>query len=516
MVGMLVVQGVSVSKSAADQTRRKFLKGAFTAAGAMAIAPVLVQDGLGAARSADRPHQGGPKPLKADVNSPTNPEGGVFFDGALGADGKAFMDKARQQIEKVRKGDFTVHVVGPDGKPVAGHAQVKLLWHEFKWGGLLAGAGFPGSDTPAQSKALGVMDELFSLVGVANNWKTVEPVRGGALHWEQTDKGVGWAKEHGKSMRIHCLIYDFQPEIPVWCNQIKSEQEWWPLIENHIRAVAERYGDVVNEYNVINEMIMHKDWEPTHNPAFPALSNPVNSARILGLARKYLPHATLVSLEQNYTTPSPENAPFREVLAFQKKLLELGAPVDVIGNQGHFFAGWGAKDDMPFYVGHKTGGPGAFSMKQIGEGLDMLAALGKPIHITEFHPPSRNANRPDPQPYLTPEETAAWLSNYMTLVFSKPYIHELIYYNIIDGFAGAAIDGGLVTRDGTLKPTYYAMRKLLKEDWSTRWDGELSAGSSAFRGFYGRYEVAVDGYQPSQFSIGANDPHTIKVSLKTR
>ena len=144
----------------------------------------------------------------------------------------------------------------------------------------------------------------------------------------------------------------------------------------------------------------------------------------------------------------------------------------------------------------------------------MLAALGKPIHITEFHPPSRNASRPDPQPYLTPEETAAWLTNYMTLVFSKPYIHELIYYNIIDGDAGAAIDGGLVTKGGELKPTYYAMRKLLKDEWTTKWAGKLPTGTAAFRGFYGSYGVTAEGYAPAEFSLNAADAHEVTVTLK--
>jgi len=468
-----------------------------------------------AARAAEMPQKkGGAKPVKSSLTPPATPQDGVFFDGAPGTDGKAFMDGARQQIDQVRKGNFIVHLKDAAGKPYKGSAQINLQHLEFKWGGLLAGAGYPGPSTPAQTAALKVMDELFSIVGVADNWKAVEPVRGGPLNWEQTDDGVAWAKAHGKEMRIHCLVYDFQPDAPNWRSEVKSQAEWWPLIDTHIRQVAERYGNDVGEYNVINEMVMHKDWEAKENPTFPALSDPANSARVMQIARKYLPKATLVSLEQNYTTPDPGNTQFREVLAFQKKMLALGAPTDVIGNQGHFFAGWSTSDDEPFYKGNKTGGPGAFNMKQIGDGLDMLAALGKPIHITEFHPPSRNASRPDPQPYLTPEETAAWLTNYMTLVFSKPYIHELIYYNIIDGDAGAAIDGGLVTKGGELKPTYYAMRKLLKDEWTTKWAGKLPTGTAAFRGFYGSYGVTAEGYAPAEFSLNAADAHEVTVTLK--
>ena len=435
-----------------------------------------------------------------------------FFDGA-GEDGKAVMQEARARIEKIRKGDFKVRLEGPDGSPLAGRADVQLLRHEFQWGGLLMGAGFEApADSPSRVQALKVVEELFSTAGVANSWKATQPTRRGPMQWKMTDDMVAWANARGMDLRTHCLIYNFYPSIPAWYDTVKTTEEWWPLIENRIRTVAERYGNAIGEYNVINEMLMNRAWAAANNPKFPRLSDPAVGARIFQIARKYLPHATLVTLEAPYATMNASNTFFKEVFDYDAALLKLGAPVDVIGFQGHYFA----TGDMPFQVGNSKGGPGAFTMKSIGEGLDHLATLGKPIHITEFHPPSRSSKRDDPQPRLSPEETAAWAANYLTLVFSKPYIEQLIYYNIIDGTAGRAIDGGLVTKAGKLKLTYYAVRKLLKDEWNTHWQGEPAGGAIALRGFFGRYVVQVDGYEPATFWLRAKGEREIIVRLAPR
>ena len=70
--------------------------------------------------------------------------------------------------------------------------------------------------------------------------------------------------------------------------------------------------------------------------------------------------------------------------------------------------------------------------------------------------------RKGPQPRFNEEEIAAWEVNYYTLIFSKPYIHQLTRWFVVDGHGGNALDGGLITVKGRKKPNYYALRKLIK------------------------------------------------------
>jgi hypothetical protein len=168
-------------------------------------------------------------------------------------------------------------------------------------------------------------------------------------------------------------------------------------------------------------------------------------------------------------------------------LLAAGAPIDVVGHQAHFYA----SGSMPFSEGHAASGKGAFSMAILEQGLDALAGIGKPIHITEFSAPSRNNKRWGPQPRLSDEEVAAWQNNYYTLAFSKPYVRQITRWFVIDELGGRGVDAGLITKSGDLKPAYGSLKRLLNTDWHTTWSGAADDGVVAFRGFHGTYEIVT-------------------------
>jgi len=420
----------------------------------------------------------------------------AFFDGVDEAS-RPVMEEARRRIENIRKGDFTLRFVDRKGKAVSGRAEISLLNHEFQFGANLCPVTRLPAGNPARETALEVIDELFNLVRVGHFWSVEEPERGGPLNWEATDRDVKWALDHGKETRYHCLIYNMHYALPLWFREVKTTEEWWPLIEKRIKDVAARYREVIPEYDLINEMLMNLKWADKNNPTFPTLRDPATGARIFHIADRYLPEAKLAALETHLCTL--QNPHYRNFFEYYRRLLELGAPVDVLGFQGHFY-GAGA---MPISEGHPRGGPGAFTMKAISDCLDHLATLGKPVHITEYNPPSRMKNRPGPQPGLSDEEIAAWTVNYHTLIFSKPYIDQLTRWFVIDGRGGNALDGGLVTVDGKKKANYHALKKLLKESWSTNWEGELKDGKASFRGFFGKYEAKIPGFETAVFELNA-------------
>ncbi|OPX28296.1 MAG: hypothetical protein B1H08_06175 [Candidatus Omnitrophica bacterium 4484_171] len=435
--------------------------------------------------------------------------GSFCFDGVDEAS-KPVMEEARRRIERIRKGTFSITFVDESGAPVTASARIRLVRHQFQFGANLSPVLRLPSDHPARRVALEVIDELFSLVRVGHFWSIEEPKRGGPLNWAPTDEEVEWALAHHKQMRYHCVIYNMYYAVPKWYKQIKSEEAWWPLIEKRIRDVASKYGRIIYEYDIINEMIMNLKWADKHNPLFPTLADPKNAAKILNIADKYLPQAKLVMLETHLCTL--KNPHYRKVYKYYRQVIEEGAPVDVIGFQGHFYGG----GRMPISRGHPQAGEGAFTMKVISDCLDNLAALGKPIHITEYNPPSRMKKRQGPQPRLMDKEIAAWTVNYYTLIFSKPYIHQLTRWFVVDGCGGNAIDGGLVTVEGKKKPNYYALKKLLKSTWNTKWQGRLEGGRVKLRAFFGEYEASVSGYRPVKFNLYSHMPRRVVVHLTKR
>jgi endo-1,4-beta-xylanase len=430
----------------------------------------------------------------------------VAFDGVDEAS-KPVMREARERIEKIRKGNFTIKFVDETGIPINDHADISLVHHEFQFGANLCPVTRLPKNHPARKVALQVIDELFSLVRVGHFWSIEEPKRGGPLNWKPTDADVEWALSHVKDMRYHCVIYNMYYAVPKWYKKIETTEDWWPLIEKRIKDVAKKYGQTIHEYDLINEMIMNLKWANKHNPIFPTLGNPGNAARMFRIGERYLPDAKLVMLETHLCTL--KNRHYQNFYRYYKKVLDLGAPVDVLGFQGHFYGG----AQMPISEGHPQAGPGAFTMKVISDGLDHLATLGKPIHITEYNPPSRMKRRKGPQPRLDAEEIAAWTVNYHSLVFSKPYIHQLTRWFVVDEHGGNAQDGGLVTVDGRKKPNYYALRKLLKQTWTTTWKGSLREGEASFRGFFGKYQVKVPGYKSVKFTLYSKEKRKRVVRL---
>ena len=56
-----------------------------------------------------------------------------LFDG-VDESGRVVMKKARQEIERVRKGDFEVRFRTADGQPVQGTVELHHVSHEFRFG----------------------------------------------------------------------------------------------------------------------------------------------------------------------------------------------------------------------------------------------------------------------------------------------------------------------------------------------------------------------------------------------
>jgi GH35 family endo-1,4-beta-xylanase len=432
---------------------------------------------------------------------------GQSFDGVDDAS-RPVMEQARQRIEAIRKGDFRVRLVDNVGKPVSGSASVRLTRHAFRFG--VSAYGVPRLAEAARRQTLEVMDELFNTVTIANYWHENEPTRNGERNWKDSDWMVEWATAHGKTMRFHAMFYLW----PKWATEVEDTAEWWRIMDARVRAVAERYGKRIHEYDILNEVasrawVWNKEKDPLRDSlVFPHFVETANGARCFEIARRYLPDAELVDNDQAVATPSNDAVNLH--LKYNRALLAAGAPIDVFGQQAHFFA----SGQMPFQEGHAAAGKGAFTMAMLDQGFDCMGSLGKPVHITEFSPPSRDKTRTGPQPRLSDEEVAAWQVNYYMLAFSKPFVHEITRWFVVDELGGRGMDAGVITKDGKLKPSYYALRKLINQTWSTSWKGAVRSGEVAFRGFYGEYEVVMPGYRPARFSAqpGASEPVVVERS----
>lgn len=436
-----------------------------------------------------------------------------FFDGVDDEESRAVMVRARERIESIRKGDLQVRFIDSQGASINAAARINLVRHDFLFGTALTHVlNLKPGDAfyPARSTSLEVAKELFNTVTINCHWGENQITKDGQFDWSVTDQNIQWAIENGFRPRMHALIYMNESYTPKWKNAVVSTNEWWELIDKWIQAVAERYDDKYIEFDVINEMFIQEQWRKDNNPLFPVCTDPNTGARIFEIARKYLPNARLMPLDQSVPTLWPDNVPFQRYIKYCKELIYTGATVDAIGYQGHNYT-----SKPTFLEGNALAGPDAFRMKEVEKGFDLLASLGKPIHITEFNPPSRNSKNTNiDQARLSDEEVAAWTVNYYTLLFSKPYIGEITRWFVADLVGGRGLDAGLVTTSGVKKASYYALKKLLQETWASTWHGQLTNGTASMRAFYGEYTAQIEGYDTVSFSFSPNNKGVLEVIVR--
>jgi hypothetical protein len=139
--------------------------------------------------------------------------------------------------------------------------------------------------------------------------------------------------------------------------------------------------------------------------------------------------------------------------------------------------------------------------------VDRFARYGLPLHLTETSLVSGDL-MPAHIVDLNDHQVASWPStpegearqaddierHYRSLV-GHPSVEAITYWGITDAGAWLGAPIGLVRADGTPKPSYDALRRLVKEEW---WLGPTvlrtdDRGRVQVRGFRGDYRVDVRG-----------------------
>ena len=94
-----------------------------------------------------------------------------FYDGAIDSASKAVMAKAEQDIEKYRKGNFTLMLVDTNGKPVKNvKINAELDKHQFNFGTNLFRLSSLPDTSPLKETALQTIKDIFNEVVVCDYW----------------------------------------------------------------------------------------------------------------------------------------------------------------------------------------------------------------------------------------------------------------------------------------------------------------------------------------------------------
>ena len=389
------------------------------------------------------------------------------------------LEQADERIEKHRKVNATLRIIGADGKPLQSglFATIQQTRHQFLFGCnifKLDRCKTP-KDNAAYEKQFAA---LLNFATLPFYWWNYER-RQGEPEDGRTEQILQWCRKHKITTKGHPLAWNYVD--PPW---LPNEPNLAMQLQlRRISRCARKFKGDIDLWDVVNEAT-HYDREQIKKRA-PVLTEAIRKMGVeayvreaFRAARKANPNATL--LINDYRTDS---AYADKVIS--KLIDDNGWPLyDVIGIQSHMHGG-------------------CWSPKKTWETCERFAKFGKPLHFTETtlvsgeHGWDLRKKRNDPNfRWVSTSEgekhQAKQVAEFYRVLFSHPAVEAITWWDFTDQNAWQQAPAGLVRDDMTPKPAYHELMHLIKGRWWTTAGATVGPlGDARFRGFLGEYEVSV-------------------------
>jgi GH35 family endo-1,4-beta-xylanase len=236
-------------------------------------------------------------------------------------------------------------------------------------------------------------------------WGSVERTRD-VYNWSGVDAAYNYAKQHGIPFKEHTFVWGSQ--YPSWIDTL-SPADQRAEIEEWMRDFCTRYPDT-DLIDVVNEAT------PGHAPAGYAQSAYGDDwiIDVFRLARQYCPNSTLII--NDYNVLSWNTSQFIDMVT---PAVNAGV-IDAIGLQAHGLANW--------------------SLSDLTNKLNQVAALGLPIYISEYDVDVAD----DWQQRAVMEEQ-------FTLFYNHPSVAGITLWGYVVNSTWVE-NSGLIYSDGSFRP----------------------------------------------------------------
>jgi len=420
--------------------------------------------------------------------------GNLSVDEAI-AQEEQVLSGAKERIEQHRKGEVTLVIQAPNGKPIP-NAELTLTQtrHEFLFGcNIFRWGRIP--DPKREELYRERFAAIFNYATLPFYWAGYEWERGKPNH-EYIDRVVDWCQQHGITCKGHPLVWDHQASSPRWLPDDFAEIE--RLSTQRVRDIVKRFAGRIDIWDVVNE--------PTHlGPSGPNktkmaawgahLGAVAYTALHLKVAREANPKATL--LVNDYRIDEAYLKILQQLKDEEGRWL-----FDAVGIQSHMHGG-------------------VWSPQRTWQVCERFAQLGLPLHFTETTIVSGSPIGPGKWGQTTPEgeeRQAEATVRFYTILFSHPAVQAITWWDFSDDGAWMGAPAGWLRRDMSPKPVYERMLELIKGEWWTKASGKTdSKGTWRTRACYGDYELTVrtpDGRVSKQkLSVRKGADNSFKIRL---
>ena len=385
---------------------------------------------------------------------------------------------------KERMFNLEINILNRDGSPTSNcQVSVAQVNHQFMFGTAafdlvpLANGAYQGTDLRKANERAQKMLALCNTATLPFYWGQFEPLRGNP-RTDELKAAARWCLDHGMKVKGHPLCWHTLTAdwlLPLSNREILAAQT------KRIQREVSNFRGLIDMWDVINEAVIM--------PVFDKYDNGITRiCRELGrvqtvktmfeTARDTNPGATLL-INDFETSPAYDQ--------LVEECLNAGMKIDVIGIQSHMHQGW-------------------WGVEKTQEILERFSRFNLPLHFTETTLISGRLMPPeivDLNDYQvtdwpsTPEgeerQTREVMQHYQTL-FAHPLVESITWWDLSDGHWLNA-PAGLLRRDGTSKPAYDELLKLVKGEWwmPARQMTTDSAGILRLSGFPGDYAFSLNG-----------------------
>ncbi len=436
-----------------------------------------------------------PKP----ADDPMSPEYWAFWNDDV-------QKEIDDRIEKHRKSDYRLEI--QNVKP-GSTVKVEQTNSKFLFGAHIFNFDQLGSDE-ANSRYRELYGTLFNMATVAFYWKKFEPTPGAPrFGYPDADKAEYWNAVAEPKKETHWRrpapdpVVDFLESknlqitghTIIWGNRQWQHPDWLPtdpakvdemetLFAKRIKELAAHYGDRIDRWDVVNESA--EDFQLGKASRYGLMPNDY-AFKAFKVADEAFPK----SVEFNINDYSVNDRYAAQVADLQKR----GARIDNVGIQMHLF-------NPAETLGVAQGKPIQTPAVQKAR-LGAADKTGLPLILSEI---TITAPGGDDKGKAIQAVVARNLYRYW---FSWPTMRGIVWWNVVDdcGAPGEPTTSGLFTRQMEPKPSYFALNRLITEEWRTNFEAvaETSDFVKEFHGFQGTYRATftdVDGnVQTKEFTV---------------
>ena len=260
------------------------------------------------------------------------------------------LEQARERIERYRKSDVRIRIVDRSGNPVSG-VKVKVVQaaSSFDWGCSMALELDEVEKDPLKQQITKRFTALFNTTTAKCYWdeRWHHPIEHeeGVRVTRFFEQEMRWALANGINVKGHPLVWTVRKAIPSWMDKYPIDEQMKRL-EHHVRSMIRLGGNLVQRWDLCNEML----WEPSlrnlPNRNWPHLETVDEILTYLEpavhWAREENPYA-VYSLNDYGLVERPEKATDgvtslqqrRRYLELVEEMKQRGCAPDAIGVQAH-------------------------------------------------------------------------------------------------------------------------------------------------------------------------------------